>query len=92
MPPIAASPLDAPILITAGSSWAALHLGRALLDRGCPKVLLFDQRPPLCPLEPGLVWCQVRACACNAHLPHPSSLAFPSDETKCCRSLRLFLA
>jgi len=58
-----AAPTAAPlstVLIVAGSSWAGLELGRTLHASGRATVLLFDQRPPLAVLRPGLRWCQGR--------------------------------
>jgi hypothetical protein len=67
-PPVkrAAAPPSRTVLVTGGSTWAGLALGRALLSKGWT-VLLFDQRPPLCALPPGLEWCQGREAA-DPHL------------------------
>ncbi|KAI8472050.1 MAG: hypothetical protein J3K34DRAFT_219274 [Monoraphidium minutum] len=75
------SALGAPprVCITAGCSWAGLRLAHALRARGAREVLLFDQRPPLAALEPGLVWCQGREVQEPERLSEALALHGPVD-------------
>lgn len=52
------------VLITAGCSRTGLALCHTLHARG-KTVLLYDQRPPLSVLKPGVIWCQGTLADCQ---------------------------